>query len=143
MKTIVLLFSILICSFLIAQTNPVKFHSYAQNDTLVFEATIDKGWHLYAAHLPNPYEGPLPTELVFNASPDFQLNGAVIEPAGTIVMDDAFGVEVKYFKNTTIFKQPFQRITAKTFQISGVINYMVCNDQMCIPLEHPFVIDLK
>jgi hypothetical protein len=75
MKTIVLLFSILICSFLIAQTNPVKFHSYAQNDTLVFEATIDKGWHLYAAHLPNPYEGPLPTELVFNASPDFQLNG--------------------------------------------------------------------
>jgi DsbC/DsbD-like thiol-disulfide interchange protein len=143
MKNLLLLFLIMLSTWAFSQTNPVKFTAYAQNDTLIFEATIEKGWHLYAAHLPNPYEGPLPTELIFDANSNFHLDGKVIEPIGIVEMDDAFGIEVKYFKNSTIFKQPITRITKSSFTCSGTINYMVCNDQMCIPLDYSFTITLK
>jgi thiol:disulfide interchange protein DsbD len=140
MRTIVLIFSLAISSLVLGQANPVKFTARVQNDTLIFEASIEKGWHLYAAHLPNPYEGPLPTEFVFNASSDFQLQGTVIEPVGITEMDEAFGIEVKYFKQSTVFKQPILRINQTPFTCVGTINYMVCNDQMCIPLDYSFSI---
>jgi DsbC/DsbD-like thiol-disulfide interchange protein len=143
MKATFSILSLVFFSWIYGQSSPVTFTAYAANDTLVFDAAIEKGWHLYAAHLPNPYEGPLPTEFIFNASSDFQLNGVVIEPSGITEMDNAFGIEVKYYTNTTSFKQPIKRINEQPFTCLGTINYMVCNDQMCIPLDYSFTIPMK
>jgi len=65
------------------------------------------------------------------------LVGNVIEPMGHTEMDDAFGVEVKYFEDHTYYKQ---LLGSAPKIIIGTVYYMVCNDEMCIPLEYPFSI---
>lgn len=120
-----------------AQQNPVSFEIEIVEDTIVYHAEIEKGWHLYAANLPDPSAGPLPTEFVYN-EPIPELTGNIIEPKGHTEMDDAFGVEVKYFENETYYKQLLKATPPST--ISGTIYYMVCNDEMCIPLEYTFTV---
>jgi thiol:disulfide interchange protein DsbD len=117
-----------------AQHNPVTFTVHAVEDTLIFDAQIEEGWHLYAANLPDPTGGPLPTEFVYN-EPAPQLKGAIVESEGHVEMDESFGVKVKYFEDHAFFKQG---LSAAPSQISGTIYYMVCNDEMCIPLEYMF-----
>jgi hypothetical protein len=120
-----------------AQENPVKFDFSQNADTLIIEASIEQGWHLYAAHLPHPNEGPLPTEIIVSTNENIQSNGPIVEGLGHTEMDDAFGIEVKYFEEHAIFKQALI-IHQEQVLVSGSINYMVCNDNMCIPFEVPF-----
>ena len=127
---------IAICSNVHAQVNPVSFEVNLNGDTIIFNAQIESGWHLYAANLPDPTAGPLPTEFVYN-DPAPELVGNVIEPMGHTEMDDAFGVEVKYFEDHTYYKQ---LLGSAPKIIIGTVYYMVCNDEMCIPLEYPFSI---
>lgn len=119
-----------------AQENPVTFNVKKHGDTLVFSAEIEKGWHMYAANLPDPTGGPLPTEIVYN-EPAPTIVGNIIEPEGHTEMDDAFGIEVKYFEKEAYYKQVLSDYPST---ISGTVYYMVCNDQMCIPLEYAFSI---
>lgn len=138
MKLIIRLFTatlIFLCSHtVLAQHKPVSFDVKLHEDTLVFEADIESGWHLYAANLPDPTGGPLPTEIVYS-DPAPILKGKIIEPKGHTEMDDAFGIEVKYFEERTYYKQV---LSSAPKTISGTVYYMVCNDEMCIPLEYPF-----
>lgn len=145
MKNLLFLFFsfTLISNIVLGQQNPVKFTITSKNDTLIFTAQIEKGWHMYAAHLPHPNEGPLPTEFIYAASSNFQLKGPIIEGVGTVKMDEAFGVNVKYFDAQAVFKQVITKNTNEPFVCTGTINYMVCNDQMCIPLEYPFSVQIK
>ena len=122
---------------MLSQHNPVSFDISQNDDTLIFNATIETGWHLYAANLPNPEEGPLPTEIYIDANAMIDSTSAIYEGEGHTEMDDAFGIEVKYFETNATFKQ--RVITKeKITPITGVINYMVCNDAMCIPFDVPF-----
>lgn len=121
-----------------SQHNPVSFETKIINDTIVFSADIEQGWHLYAANLPDPTAGPLPTEIVYN-DPAPEITGNIIEPEGHTEMDEAFGIKVKYFENSTYYKQVLEASPAHT--ISGTVYYMVCNDEMCIPLEYSFSIN--
>lgn len=122
--------------FINAQENPVTFTVEQQDKSITFNATIASGWHLYAANLPDPTSGPLPTEIVYN-EPAPSVVGTIEEPKGHTEMDDAFGIEVKFFEEKTYFKQTFAE---KPEHVSGTIYYMVCNDEMCIPLEYPFAL---
>ncbi len=121
-----------------AQENPVSFQVHLNEDTLIFDATIEPGWHLYAANLPDPTGGPLPTEIVYN-DPAPETKGAIIEPAGHVEMDDAFGIDVKYFEKAAYYKQVLAKVPQTL--ISGTVYYMVCNDEMCIPLEYGFSVN--
>lgn len=138
MKLTILSLLLIVTGSLFGQHNPVTFNVSIKYDTLVFNATIEKGWHLYAVNLPDPSAGPLPTEIVYN-EPAPALKGNIVEPKGHTEMDDAFGVEVKYFEKSATFKQKIQRGYSQP--ISGTVYYMVCNDEMCVPLERPFSIN--
>ncbi|MCB9195799.1 MAG: hypothetical protein H6598_06220 [Flavobacteriales bacterium] len=136
MKHILVILGILISTLLSAQENPVSFTIDLQENTIIFNASIENGWHLYAANLPDPTSGPLPTEIVYN-EPSPVIIGKVEEPEGHTEMDDAFGIEVKYFEKSAYFKQTFDKAPE---HVSGTVYYMVCNDEMCIPLEYPFTL---
>ena len=137
MKKLLVLLGFITSLSATSQENPVKLDFSQNADTLIINATIEKGWHLYAAHLPNPNEGTLPTEIIISSNENVVANGPIVEDIGHTEMDDAFGIEVKYFEETAFFKQA---ITAKIDQVllSGTVNYMVCNDNMCIPFDVPF-----
>ena len=145
MKKLLLLATFLLTYIgFIAQENPVKWKITYNTETsaLHYNATIGLDWHLYAAHLPSPDEGPLPTEFKYDDSEHYQLNGKVIESNPIKTFDDNFGVDVNYFENSAEFTQKIKLNSSEIFNVTGKIYYMVCNEQMCIPFEDTFEIKI-
>lgn len=115
--------------------DPVKW-SYrveqkGQEATLIFKATVDKGWHVYSQLIPDG--GPIPTTFTFTADNNYVLVGKVTEPKGEEVFDSNFDMKLKYFENTAEFKQKIKLISNKAFKIKGVVESMACNDKNCTP----------
>ncbi|MDR0970121.1 MAG: thioredoxin family protein [Lentimicrobiaceae bacterium] len=113
-----------------------SFRKVANNQyDLIFEAQIDKGYHLYSIHVPDG--GPLPTEFIFQEPKGFTYNGGIQElSVGKTKYDDTFEMEVKSFEDKALFAQRIG-ITGKTpVSITGEIAYMVCNDVGCVALYH-------
>lgn len=126
--------------------DPVKWTYAIENKAsgsfdLVFNASIDKGFHLYSLHIPQ--DGPLPTEFSFKPSDAFALSGEMKEESkGITAFDEQFKMEITYFEEKASFRQRISS-TEKAFSISGEIAYMVCNDQGCVALYHDFDIPVK
>ena len=60
---------------------PVKVkHSFKQKDNIVtisFTTKCDSGWHIYSHYTKEG--GPIPTDIVIEKSPNFELYGKIIE----------------------------------------------------------------
>jgi thiol:disulfide interchange protein DsbD len=115
--------------------DPVKW-SYrveqkGQEATLIFKATVDKGWHVYSQFIPDG--GPIPTTFTFTPDNNFTLAGKVTEPKGEEVFDSNFDMKLKYFENVAEFKQKIKLTSNKAFKIKGVVESMACNDRNCTP----------
>lgn len=112
------------------------------NEWLVeFTAIMQKNWHIYSQFIADG--GPIATSFKFNESEDYTLVGKVVEPKSTKYFDKNFDMEVKYFSNEVVFKQKIKRNTKSEFSISGVINFMCCDDSKCLPPEDvPFKIEV-
>lgn len=95
-------------------------------------ATVDESWHIYSQSTPDG--GPFPTKIIFNHNPLLTISGKPKEIGDVQEMfEETFGVEVKYYENKVDYVQTLTlRANAKT-NISGTLEYMVCNDQQCIP----------
>lgn len=100
---------------------------------LIFKASIDDGWHLYSQHVKE--NGPLPTVFNFKASKSYKLTGTMSEPVGKTEYDKTFEMNIKQFSKSAIFKQKIQINSDKDFNITGTLDYMVCNDGSCIPFS--------
>jgi thiol:disulfide interchange protein DsbD len=115
--------------------DPVKW-SYrveqkGQEATLIFKATVDKGWHVYSQLIPDG--GPIPTTFTFTSDNNYSLVGKVTEPKGEEVFDSNFDMKLKYFENVAEFKQKIKLTSNKAFKIKGVVESMACNDKNCTP----------
>lgn len=106
------------------------------------KAIIENGWHLYSQFIDNEY-GPLPTIFSIDSSQHFQLIGSVMEPKPIKHYDSNFDMNLEYFEKEVVFIQNIQPKTS-SFQITGNINFMVCNDETCLPpKDEAFEIDFK
>lgn len=115
---------------------PVKF-TVSQKEIsntefeIIFSATIDNGWHIYAPNIANG--GPTPTTIIFD-----EIIGA--EPVGNLTAtsnvettyDNLFAMQVSYMEHNAILIQKI-RITAATYSLKGRLNYGACNKQSCLP----------
>ena len=116
--------------------NPIKWKTSVQkiSDTeyeLQAKAIIEGGWHLYSQNIPDG--GPNPTSFTFAKNTDFQLVGNVNEEKGKTVNDAVFKMSIKFFEKETTFRQRIKTTAAKPFQIKAEVEFMVCNDQNCLP----------
>ena len=95
-------------------------------------ATIDEHWHTYSQTTPDG--GPVATTITFTANPLAQLTGKPLEQ-GKLEQhfEKLFGVDVKQYSNKIDFVQKVVLKKPVKTNISGTINYMVCNDQTCLP----------
>ncbi|MDR1562946.1 MAG: thioredoxin family protein [Dysgonamonadaceae bacterium] len=116
----------------------VKWNCRIDGDNeIVFSATIDKGWHLY--DLAMPKGGPLPTEFKFETVNGAQLSGKVVSKTRVeSKYDDLFKMEVRWFAENPVFTQKLTVTDRDKFLIEGVIDYMVCNDELCVPDSEEF-----
>jgi thiol:disulfide interchange protein DsbD len=126
--------------------DPVKW-SYSSekiNDkefNLVITAKIEKGWHLYSQFIEEG--GPIPTSFKFKQSADYKLIGKVSEsPKAVTAFDKNFDMQIAWHKDQVVFKQGIS-LKNPVESISGVIEFMVCNDERCLPpTEIEFLIPL-
>ncbi|MHC0447548.1 cytochrome c biogenesis protein CcdA [Flavobacterium sp. 3-218] len=137
-KNIFLLgFFLLFSIFVKAQIyNPIKWKTSVEkiSDTeyeLQAKAIIESGWHLYSQEVSDG--GPIPTHFNFIKSADFQLTDAVKEEKGKTINDPVFKMQIKFFEKETTFRQRIKILSSKPFKINAEVEFMVCNDENCLP----------
>jgi thiol:disulfide interchange protein len=109
---------------------------------LTFTVNIDKGWHVYAVHMPSN-EGPQATSLVFESGKSYTLIGKIIESTPIKKFDNVFGVDVAYHENSFTLKQRVQVLDTKKITITGNYEYQVCLEDKCLFVRPtPFEITL-
>lgn len=122
--------------------NPVKWATSVVklSDTeyeLISTATIEPGWHLYSQAVPE--NGPIATTFTYDDSEgNFKTMGNTTEEAGHTVDDPVFEMKIKYFENTTVFKQKIE-LLKEVSTVTAFVEFMVCDDTRCLP---PTEIDL-
>ena len=135
-NTLLFLFTLLFSLTAMAQQKPVRFSVQQKlvsptEVEVVFTAKIDQGWHVYSTNL--PADGP--TSATFHVD---KADG--VTPVGKLstrgkelnVYDKTFEMKLRYFENSVGFVQRY-KITAKTYNIKGYLEYGACNDEMCLP----------
>lgn len=116
--------------------NPIKWKTSVEkiSDTeyeLQAKASLEAGWHLYSQEVSDG--GPIPTHFTFTKTPDFLLVGNVKEEKGKTINDPVFKMSIKFFEKETTFRQRIKNIGNKPFKIKAEVEYMVCNDENCLP----------
>jgi len=148
MKKLLLLFLIL---FSFQNTfsqiyDPVSFKTAVKElDSNTYELSIttqiEKNWHIYSQKV--PANGPMPTSFKFAKSKNYTVKGGVTEPNGHEVDDPVFNMRIKFFETKAVFTQIIERKTNDAFKINATIEFMVCNDQSCLPpTEREFVFEI-
>jgi len=139
-KISILAFSLFIVFNLFAEVlKPVKWSfnvKYtSQNEAvLYFNAALDKNWHIYSLKIDG--DGPVPTTITLANSPNYSLKSAVIEFTKPVVKyDSSFQIKVGSFDKKAVFLAPIKIHSSKDFKITGTVEYMTCNDGMCLPPE--------
>jgi Disulphide bond corrector protein DsbC len=113
--------------------NPAKFnYSTVKKANNQFEihikASVEPRWHIYSIY--NPAGGAQPTALAFS-------NVKVVGKPKEIgkmktVFEKEFKVNQKFFEQNVDFVQTV-KVDPGTKKVSGTIEYMVCNDNQCLP----------
>ena len=110
--------------------------------TLVLKAEVDPPWHLYSQHLEDG--GPIPTSFHFKPSENYELLGETKEGESVKHYDPNFKMDLAYFEGDAIFEQPIKIKSKEDFEITGELEYMVCNDKECLPPEFvEFTFDIE
>lgn len=120
-----------------AQQSPVNWTYKAVKENantykVIFTATFPAPWHIYSQTTPDG--GPVPTSFEFAKNPLLNLQGKTSEKGDMKVTHDKnFGVDVKFYSNKVAFIQTVKVKGNIKTNISGTINFMVCNDHECLP----------
>ncbi len=125
--------------------NPVKwemtYNKISETEgEIIVKATIEDKWHIYS--LKQNGDGPIPTSFKFIISPDFEPIGEVTEQEPENNYSEVFQSNVLSFSKQAVFKQKIKRKNKKQFFIYGDLEFMSCNDVMCLP-PRTIKIDVK
>lgn len=98
---------------------------------IVATAKIDMGFKLYGVNMADG--GPVKTSFNFETLENCKKIGKAVEVTPSKKMQDLmFDMEVTYFKgNATISHKIW--VTEKPAKVTGYIQWMSCNDEMCTP----------
>ncbi len=135
-------------SFLASQAQffePVKWKTHTEKGTgnevtLVFDAEIESGWHVYSQFTPDG--GPLPIEITYKAQAgNYALAGKTSESKTQRHFNDVFGVDEVYFENKLQLRQKIKVLKASLNKVEVMLSYQVCADK-CINDEKKFSFDI-
>jgi hypothetical protein len=119
------------------EQGPVKDHQF----TLFVTASLAPGWHLYSQSLKEG--GPMPTRFTFDAGDDYRLAGPTEETGiAKKFIDDTYEMEIIWYTGVVSFRQKVILNEANA-AIKGKVEYMTCNNEVCIPAEEVFRIEVR
>lgn len=110
---------------------------------VVFKATIEPGWHLYAMNLPEG--GPISTSFTFESIQGGTLVGSVEAKSKAITKFDAlFDMTLSWYVTEGLFVQKVKVTDPAAFKLVGQIRFMACNDEQCLaPTNEDFEVVLN
>ena len=120
--------------------NPISWEAWVERgtkDTLIIyrQAAMEKGWHLYTQDIPP--DGPIPTRFFIIDSGSVQWAGPVTaDQTPTHEYEKAFDMELSYYHDTVTFQQKVV-LGRPVDSIEVGVEYMICNDEMCLPPDAP------
>lgn len=126
--------------------DPVKWTSKIEkkSDTeyiLIFDATIEEGWHMYSQFTADG--GALPLEVLFNNDKDnFEAVGKAEESKTEKAFNDTFGVDETFWSHNAQLKQTIKIINNANAVIQVELAYQACKE-VCIQGSNLFIFDLK
>lgn len=98
---------------------------------IIFEASIDPGWHVYSTGLGD--DGPISAQLFVNALGGAELDGELAARGSEInKMDKLFGMVLRYFEGNVTFVQRV-KFTGGDYAIDVSLEYGACDDKSCLP----------
>lgn len=103
-------------------------------------ATLAGDFHLYAQDA--GVDGPVPTTITFLPNPLLTLTGKPVEQGKKITkVEEVWGGKVNFYEKSITFVQTVTAKTKAKTTLNGKIEFMVCNDNVCLPpSEVPFKI---
>lgn len=111
--------------------------------TLVFTATIDKGWHTYSQFMEQG--GPVPTSFTYKENKDVVMLGKPTEKGPKYHEEHSAlfdNMLVKYYDESMVTEQKVKVL--KDTKLTGAVDFMACDDSRCLPPdEKEFSFDLK
>ena len=101
---------------------------------LVFNATIEDGWHMYTTE--NGEGGPMPAALRVDALQGAELDGTVqsVGDAHT-EYDSTFEMDLTFFAHAGSFVQKLKITDPENYRIEGLLEAQACVEGSCMPLE--------
>ena len=138
-KHIITLLCSLVCGLAATAqpASPVKWSSKVErlNDTLyqlVFDATIERTWHIYDL---GPYDcGVNPTTFEVTPSGGYSLVGELTpDHTSTVKYDPAFDAQIGYWEGRVRFVQKVR--PHNNVDIEATVEWMACNEGSCTPPE--------
>ncbi len=109
---------------------------------LIFTATIEDSWHLYAQWLPAG-NFSLPTQFQLDSVVGIELIDTVLELSPVHVeFEELAGADSRFFVDEAVFKQRVKIVGNPAF-VKGVIDYMTCDDAQCIKLDEEFEVSFN
>lgn len=137
-KTIFVFVSLITVSLAFAQRpNPVNWNFEAKKKTadvyeLIATATVESPWHIYSQNTGKG--GPVPTTITFKTNPLVSKQGNVKE-TGKLekVFDKNFNTNVLYYSGKVQFVQTVKIKGGVKTNVSGTVEYMVCDESQCLP----------
>jgi thiol:disulfide interchange protein len=102
---------------------------------LIATAMIDDGWYIYSQFQPNE-DGPIATSFKFKTSADYELIGKVSEGKAKSKYMEGFDGNYNIFEHTVTFKQKIKIKGKKDFTVTGEMEFMQCDESMCLPPEY-------
>ena len=124
---------------------PVAWHFDVEplnmnESTVVLKATLAPGWHIYSQHLAEG--GPIPTRFRFDTGNDVVLEATTLEQGDAHTFhDDLYEMDITWYSESVVFQQRI-RLIKPVKVLRGTIEYMTCNNEICIPAEKEFSIPL-
>lgn len=106
--------------------------SYKHTYDIQMTAVIPKPWHIYSQS--QGPGGPLPTKISFNTNPLVTVLGKPAEKGSMKeIKDEIFNIKVKLMSGTVVYTQRIKLQDDYKTNISGTIQYLVCDDKQCLP----------
>ena len=101
---------------------------------LVFNATIEDGWHMYTTE--NGEGGPMPAALRVDALQGAELDGTLqsVGDAHT-EYDSTFEMDLTFFAHVGSFVQKLKITDPENYRIEGLLEAQACVEGSCMPLE--------
>lgn len=111
---------------------------------IIIEADIQEHWHLYSQVIPFLDEGPLSTYITYSNGSDFEIVGTATESNVITKYEEVWKSEISYFEDHAVFTQKIKRLNSSTSTFNGNVNFMICQDGMCLPpTDYTFEVSLE